>query len=231
MSCCCCYCRYIKKRGSERRCSKSYRISCVGLHAIWGGGLLQKFVSSVCIFSNAVFVAECKRNGHCSHFIQYLSLSKHKWFGVKGAVAVSSSRWCSWLVTKRQHHSMLLVCPAVSAGPCGFTSLSTVSPVKWKQLKSVGERTHIGVACFILQSVHLEIISLSFTPTSPLTKVSNILLTSFLMIVYTGKSLCRIILSLSEYRSLSQWNCYDYEEKSNFIHLGLREVSLKSARL
>lgn len=139
MSCCCC--RYIKKRGRETGCSKSYRISCVGLHALWGGGLLQKLMSSMYIFSNvlyAVFVAVCKRSGHCSHFIQYLSLSKHKWFGVKGAVAVSSSKWCSWLVTKRQRHSLLLDCPAMSAGPCGPTSLSIVTPsVKWEHCRAI----------------------------------------------------------------------------------------------
>lgn len=67
----------------------------MGLHAMQGEGLPQKLVSSMYIFSKAlyaVFIAECKRNGHCSHFAQYLSPSKHKWFGMKGAVAVSSSK-------------------------------------------------------------------------------------------------------------------------------------------
>lgn len=183
-------------------------------------------------FSNAlyaVFVAECKRNGHYSHFIQYLSFSKRKWFGVKGTVAVSSSKWCSWLVTKRQHHSLLLDCPAMSAGPCGFTSLSIVSPVKWEHHRAIkisGWRDSCRSCIFystvkvIQATVHLEIIPLSFISTSPITMVSNILLTSFLMIVYTGKDLCHIILSLSEYGSLSQWNCYDCEKKQ-FYPLGV----------
>lgn len=37
-------------------------------------------------------------------------------------------------------------------------------------------------------------ISLSFTPTSPLKKVSNIPLTLFLMITYAGKGVCHVVL-------------------------------------
>lgn len=133
---------------------------------------------------------------------------------MKGRVAVSFSKWRIWLGTRRQHHSLLLTCPAVSAGPCTLTSLSRAAPsVKWRHCKAnkiCGWKDSwvLHVPCYswsntgnctVRELVHLEMITLSFTPTSPLTKVSSTLLMSFLMIIYMGKNLCRIILSLSEY--------------------------------
>lgn len=165
----------------------------LGLHAIQEGVLIQTCAKY--IFSNAVYAAlvgECARNGHCKHLIQYISLSKQQCFGVKGTVAVSfpsvavcwesgastvpccltawGVSWTMWLQFSEESFSI-----------CRMRTLQSNQNL---QVKGLTQELHVLCYsysntgdCSVRQPVHLKRISLSFTPTSPLKKLSNTLLT------------------------------------------------------